>query len=206
MSEHSKPRRGRSIVVWTLALGAVALLAGGAGYLLGDRLVPVAALAAQVPEPAAGPLEPSGDTPFHEHVAQAGMAACLDGFPLMGALVTGDASYAVQSKWTPDRPAGGMIRSLIGMRFETPEHSGPAVGYVMAAPSGGACEGGMIRVTPIERSCAEVERQFLAGATLEAELEGLPAYLAEGGDQVVTLPLGEHCVAVSVGRLELEAS
>lgn len=185
----SRHRRLVATAVVLLCLGGVA------AFYLQDHLLPPRVVTAAE----AGMID--GDTPFHDHVAQAGVTSCFGSFPAMGALLTQNSQYTVQSRWTEEQIGGRVIHAVVGMEFETPEYSGPAVGYVFAAPTGDRCAGGMVRVTPFAQSCDAVAQQFLPGSMLEAELQGLHAYAVADGSQVVIMPFGESCVVLSVGNM-----
>lgn len=186
--------------VWRFGMAlafVVALLMWGTilatAYLLRDYIFPSGLTA----HAEAAPV--SGDTPFHHHVVQAGSITCGAAFPAMGQLLTQGSQYMVQSRWNQQNPERHAMHALVGMRFDTPEHTGPAVGYMVAAPVSGSCETGMIRITPFEQSCEEILRLFLRGSPMTARLQGLPTYAVADGSEVMTVPIGENCVTVSVG-------
>lgn len=140
----------------------------------------------------------NGDTPFHDHVAQAGVtSSCRSAVPAMGQRLTEGSQYMVRSWWDRQNPERHLIHSLIGMHVDTPDHTGPAMGYMLAAPMGDACETSLVRVTPFEKSCEEVARQFLGDDATAIQLQGLPTYTVADGGQVTTIPIGENCVVVS---------
>lgn len=196
-------------------LGAVALVScglvvglglAGAAYLYGAAPGPLApAVAQEAPVPQEAQVDEDvpvaeGDTPFHAHIAQAGISACDAVFPLMGALITQGSDYVVQTRWNADAPGGHPIQALVGMAFETPQYTGPALGYVFAAPIGDACAGGMLRVTPFEENCDMVATSLISAGVLDAQLQDLRSYLMPDGSQVVVMPAGEACIAISVGE------
>jgi hypothetical protein len=139
-----------------------------------------------------------GGTPFSDHVAKAGMTACSSGFPAMGASLAQNSRYMVETNWNKQDPNHHLLRALVGIRFDTSDYKGPAVGVLTAAPIDGACETSAVRVTPFEMSCDEVVRRFLGGRALAARLQDLPTYQVADGSQVMTMPIGKNCVAVSV--------
>ncbi|NNU63609.1 hypothetical protein [Ochrobactrum soli] len=142
-----------------------------------------------------------GDTPFHKHIAEAGLTACASAFPAMGEMLTQNAQYMVQTKWNREQPEKHVIEGLVGMQFDSPDHKGPAIGYVFAAPIAGACDGGMVRVVPFAKNCDSVAQQFLPGSRLAGELQGLRTYVAQDGSEIVVMPVGENCVSVSLGNM-----
>lgn len=186
-------RRGRSGFWIRTSAIVIVLFGAAAAFHFQDHFIPPHAVTAAE----ARPIE--GDTPFHQHVAQAGIAACGTVFPAMGQLLTQNAEYMVQSQWNEQDPNGHAIRAVVGMQFDTPEHNGLAIGVVLAAPVGQSCEAGAIRITPFEMSCGEVARRFLGGSGMDTRLQGLPLYEVADGSQVITVSAGENCVAVSIG-------
>lgn len=170
-----------------IAIGAV-LGAAFAGY--GGYLPRIETATAQEAQPVNGTL-------FDDHIAQAAMPACEALYPQMGALLTDGASYAVQTRWHAIDPERQAVQSIVGLNFDTPQHSGPAAGYVYAAPSGSACSGSVLRVTPVEADCASLATALVSAPAELSQLESISVYAFETGEQLALLPFGTACVAVS---------
>ncbi|MEX2743014.1 hypothetical protein AB3480_16920 [Rhizobium mongolense] len=178
-------------------LGIVAV--GAAGYVAGRYEVignflsqrAVAETKAAAPTPA--------DTPFRQHARTAGLQACSNVFPGLGALLTNGSQYAVQSTWdlkTPDKHA---VQALVGMNYATKVYSGAAAGVVIAAPTGSLCEGAMIRVAPFATPCADMPAMLPKGSRLTNNLVQISVYeLPDNGGNAMLLPTGSGCAVISV--------
>lgn len=178
-----------SILVGGIALGAGVAVAI-TGY--GDRIFAIGTAAAQEEI-----VRPAGGSPFHDHIAQAAIPACQSLYPQMGAILTDGASYTVQSRWHANDSSHRAVEALVGMVFDTSEYSGPAMGYVMASPSGKACTGSLVRVMPVEADCAHMVETFVSSPAELSQLESLDVYTFESGEQLALIALGSSCVAVS---------
>lgn len=148
-------------------------------------------------ETKASPGLPS--TPFLTHVKQAGIKTCGTVFPVLGQLVADGTEYNVQSQWHNTEPDKHTVQALVGMKYATSAYSGPAAGFVFAAPNGAACEGSMVRIAPFPRKCADMPAALPSGSTLSSTLGPIPVYnIANNGGQVLLLPSDQSCIVISV--------
>ncbi|MPR64270.1 hypothetical protein D7027_21000 [Ochrobactrum intermedium] len=176
-------------------------LGGAAVFYYKDQLLPVHSVVTNFStEKSDKPVKSDGDDPFEDHVKQAGVETCGAAFPAMGKLLTRNSQYMVQSKWNREEPERHIVEGLVGMQFDTPDYKGPSLGYVLAAPIDGSCSGAMLRITPFAQNCTALVERLLPDSTPTGELEGLRTYTVSNGSQIVVMPIGENCVAVSVGN------
>lgn len=146
---------------------------------------------------AAAPALP--DSPFVQHVKQAGLKACSNVFPVLGQMLTNGTKYEVQSSWNNHGGAPQTIQSLVGMTYATNQYRGPAAGVVFAAPSGSGCGGAMVRVVPFAASCAQIPALLPAKSVLANDFGQVAIYNLPGdGGQALLLPSGQSCVVISV--------
>ncbi|MPR64362.1 hypothetical protein D7027_21560 [Ochrobactrum intermedium] len=162
-----------------------------------DRLTPLLSAAADVRTDRKDRIV-KDDNPFQNHVLQARMKACATAFPAMGNLLTQNSQFMVQTKWNKQNPDQHMTQALVGMRYDSPDYKGPSIGIMVAAPINGNCETNAVRVTPFDMSCEEVVQRFMGNSTMSSRLQELPIYDTDDGSQVVMVPSGKNCVAVSV--------
>ncbi|MBZ9993121.1 hypothetical protein [Mesorhizobium sp. BH1-1-4] len=209
----SAPRRGPSIEAqpprfvaprrrWrrVLEVAFVAVVMMSVGYaaanyaaITGMFAGPTAAQA----ETAAVPALP--DSPFVQHVKQAGAQACSTVFPVLGQVLTTGTKYAVKSSWSDKDADKHTLEALVGMDYATQEYSGPAAGVVLASPTGSGCEGAMVRVAPFASSCANMPSILPKGSKITDHLGQVEVYELPGnGGQALLLPAGNSCVVISV--------
>lgn len=143
-----------------------------------------------------------GDTPFQEHISQAGIRACANLFPVLGQALTFGATYAVNTQWNKTSPDAHSVQAVAGMSYNTPEYKEQAAGVVVASPMAAGCEGTFVRVAPFQKPCKEVIATLPQGSTLAETLSGTPLYsLANNSGQALLISSGTSCVVVSVGSL-----
>lgn len=181
-----------------LALVGIAVV-GAAGY----AAVNYDLIRALSPQPAvAGTNEATpkaADTPFLQHARQAGLQTCSTIFPALGELLTNGTQFSIQSAWNSEAPDKHLVQALVGMDYATEGYSGPAAGIVLAAPTGTACEGAMMRVAPFSTSCADIPAVFPQGSKLTNNLGKIAVYeLGGNGGNALLLPTGNACVVISV--------
>lgn len=137
-------------------------------------------------------------TPFVRHASEAGAATCASMFAALGNMLTAGSSYSVQSFWNQEAPDVHAIQALVGMSYETEGYSGPAAGYVVAAPDGAACEGSMVRIAPYSVSCEDVASILPEDSEHINVLREVAVFNLAGGGQALLLPMDASCVVVSV--------
>lgn len=191
-----KPKRRwlRAALVSTIGLGAV-VAAGYAGmrYDAIGNLISRPAVAET--NKAEGTLT---DTPFLQHVKQAGIESCGTIFPALGELLTNGSQYSVQSNWNTETPDKHAVQALVGMDYATASYTGTAAGLVFATPTGSACEGAMVRVAPFSASCESIPSLLPEGSKLANNLGKVAVYALSDGGNALLLPAGNTCVVISV--------
>lgn len=141
----------------------------------------------------------AADSPFRQHAKQAGLLACSNVFPGLGALLTGGSQYGVQSIWNSETPDQHAVQALVGMNYATEGYTGIAAGVVVAAPTGSACEGSIVRVAPFPVPCADMPTRLPKGSKLTNNLAQVSVYeLPNNGGNAMLLPSGTSCVVISV--------
>lgn len=139
------------------------------------------------------------DTPFLQHVKQAGISSCSTMFPALGELLTNGTQYSVQSSWNTGKPNDHAVQAFVGMNYASNNYNGPAAGIVYAAPTGSACEGTMIRVAPFPTSCGNIPAVLPEGSKLANTLGQVALYsLGDNGGDALLLPNGNSCIVISV--------
>ncbi|WP_027056893.1 hypothetical protein [Mesorhizobium erdmanii] len=193
----AEPRRRWPRVVG-FALLSVAMVGIGfaaANYAAIAGLVgsPTAAQAGTAPPPALP------DTPFLEHVRQAGVQACSTVYPVLGQLLTTGAKYSVKSLWNDQAADKHAMQAFVGMDYATEKYSGPAAGVVFASPTATGCEGAMVRVAPFASPCADVLPMLPQGSKITDHLGQVEVYELGGNTgEALLLPTGGSCVVISV--------
>lgn len=76
-----------------------------------------------------------------------------------------------------------------------------AAGVVFAAPVGSACEGNLVRVTPSADTCPAVAAELAKLNGQNGVLGDLATITLPNGAQVVLIPVGNACVAVTALRI-----
>lgn len=139
------------------------------------------------------------DTPFVQHVKQAGLQSCSNVFPFLGTMLTSGSQFSVQSSWNTKTPDKHAVQALVGMNYATEGYSGAAAGVVFAAPTGSLCEGSMVRVAPFAVSCEQMPAVLPKGSKLANNLAQVSVYeLPDNGGNAMLLPTGSGCVVISV--------
>ncbi|WP_179213835.1 hypothetical protein [Rhizobium sullae] len=195
--DRNRPRRNWLKTTALSFLGIVTV--GAAGYVAG-RYEAIGNFLSQpaVAETNAAASTPA-DTPFRQHAKQAGLQACANIFPGLGALLTNGSQYSVQSTWNIETPDKHAVQALVGMNYATEGYSGTAAGVVVAAPTGSLCEGSMVRVAPFTTSCADMPALLPKGSKLTNNLAQISVYeLPDNGGNAMLLPTGDGCAVVSV--------
>jgi hypothetical protein len=159
---------------------------------------PAAAVAAQ-PQPAAAQQQA---TVFDEHARQGNITTCANLFGTLGRGLTVNSTYTAQSQW--DSKAGNVhsVQSLVALNQPAPNNATQrAAGVVFAAPVGSGCEGNLVRVTPSPESCPAVAAELAKLNGQTGALGDLSILTLSNGAQVVLIPFGNACVAVTALRI-----
>lgn len=137
-------------------------------------------------------------TPFAQHAKEAGITTCSNTFAALGDMLTAGSRYGVQSYWDQEAPDAHAMRALVGMSYETEGYSGPAAGYVFAAPDGASCAGSMVRIAPYPVSCENVRSILPEDSERINALREVAVYSLADGGQALLLPMDSSCAVISV--------
>lgn len=137
-------------------------------------------------------------TPFARHANEAGVTTCASMFAALGDMLTAGSRYGVQSFWNRQAPDAHAMQALVGMSYETEGYSGPAAGYVFAAPDGATCEGSMVRIAPYPVSCEDVLSILPEDSERINALREVAVFSLSDGGQALLLPMDASCVVISV--------
>jgi hypothetical protein len=197
VGDRRRPKRNRAKTA-VFALFGIAIV-GSAGFAAARYDL----LRNLLPQPAVAETNESNqalaDTPFLQHVKQAGLQSCSNVFPTLGQLLTNGTTYSVQSIWNNEAPDKHVIQALVGMDYATEGYTGSAAGVVFAAPTLSVCEGTMVRVAPFAARCSDIPAMLPKGSKLSNNLGQISIYeLAAGGGNAMLLPTGNNCVVISV--------
>ena len=190
------PRRRWPRVVGFSLLG---LVVAGLGFAAGNY----AAIANLVGSATAAQAETANpalpDTPFLEHVKQAGVQACSTIYPVLGQILTTGTKYSVKSLWNDQAADKHAVQAFVGMDYATEHYSGPAAGVVFASPTASGCEGAMVRVAPFASPCADIPSILPQGSKITDHLGQVEVYeLGGNAGEALLLPTGKSCVVISV--------
>jgi hypothetical protein len=166
---------------------------------------------AQQPQPAAQPQQqttqqqgPQGQpaqppTVFDEHVRQGKIVKCANVFGALGRLVAAGSTYSVKTNWNSDAGDAHAVQSIVALSNVNPANAGQrAAGVVFAAPVGGSCEGTLVRVIPTTDNCQVVAAELAKQNGQTGVLGDMALMTMPNGAQVMLVPSGNACVAVSV--------
>lgn len=147
----------------------------------------------------AGTGAPVQPTVFDDHVRQGKIAKCANVFGGLGRLVATGSTYSAKSQWNAEAGDAHAVQAFVALSDVNPANPAQrAAGVVFAAPVDGKCEGTLVRVTPTGDSC-QVVAAALAKQNGQSGVLGDMALVAmPNGAQVMLVPLGNACVAVSV--------
>ncbi|RWO76522.1 hypothetical protein [Mesorhizobium sp.] len=191
------PRRRWPRVAGYSLLG---LVVAGLGFAAGNY----AAIANLVGGATAAPAETAAafvlpDTPFLEHVKQAGVQACSTVYPALGQILTNGTKYSVKSLWNDQAADKHAIQAFVGMDYASESYSGPAAGIVFASPTATGCEGAMVRVAPFASPCADIASILPQGSKITDHLGQVEVYeLGGNAGEALLLPTGKSCVVISL--------
>ncbi|MGX5826847.1 hypothetical protein [Mesorhizobium sp. 43Arga] len=186
---------------WPRVVGVslLGLVLAGLGFAAGNY----AAIANLVGSATAAQAETANpalpDTPFLEHVKQAGVQACSTIYPVLGQILTTGTKYSVKSLWNDQAADKHAVQAFVGMDYATERYSGPAAGVVFASPTASGCEGTMVRVAPFVSPCADLPSILPQGSKITDHLGQVEVYeLGGNAGEALLLPTGKSCVVISV--------
>lgn len=163
---------------------------------------------AQTPPAAAASVPPqqAGQQPtvFDEHARQGNITTCANLFGTLGRGLAMNSTYTAQSQWDAKAGNSHSVQALVAL---APNQASPgsanqqAAGIVFAAPVGSSCEGNLVRVTPRTESCSTVAAELAKLNGQNGALGELATIALPNGAQVVLIPSGNACVAVTALRV-----
>lgn len=162
------------------------------------------------PPPAAASVPPqqAGQQPtvFDEHARQGNIVTCANLFGTLGRGLAMNSNYTAQSQWDAKAGNSHSVQSLVALAPNQPSQATPATnqqaaGIVFAAPVGSSCEGNLVRVTPRTENCSTVAAELAKLNGQTGALGELATMALPNGAQVVLIPLGNACVAVTALRV-----
>ncbi|UFX46622.1 hypothetical protein HAP47_0008100 [Bradyrhizobium sp. 41S5] len=163
---------------------------------------------AQTPPAAAASVPPqqAGQQPtvFDEHARQGNVVTCANLFGTLGRGLATNSNYTAQSQWDAKAGNSHSVQSLVALApIQAPQGSAAqrAAGIVFAAPVGSSCEGNLVRVTPSAESCPTVAAELAKLNGQNGTLGDLATIALPNGAQVVLIPFGNACVAVTALRV-----
>ncbi|CAN7364082.1 hypothetical protein [Mesorhizobium sp. LjRoot246] len=189
------PRRWPRVAGYSL----LGLVVAGLGFAAGNY----AAIANLIGSATAAQAETATpalpDTPFLEHVKQAGVQACSTVYPVLGQILTNGTKYSVKSLWNDQAADKHAVQAFVGMDYASERYSGPAAGVVFASPTATGCEGAMVRVAPFASPCADIATILPQGSKITDHLGQVEVYeLGGNSGEALLLPTGKSCVVISV--------
>lgn len=169
---------------------------------------------AQTPSaaPASVPPQQAGQQPtvFDDQARQANIVTCANLFGTLGRGLAMNSNYTAQSQWDAKAGNSHSVQSLVALApNQAPQGNqvppGTAVqqaaGVVFAAPVGSSCEGNLVRVTPRTENCSTVAAELAKLNGQTGALGELATVALSNGAQVVLIPFGNTCVAVTALRV-----
>jgi hypothetical protein len=158
---------------------------------------------------ASAPPQQAGQQPtvFDEHARQGNIVTCANLFGTLGRGLAMNSNYAAQSQWDAKAGNSHSVQSLVTLapnqasQGQAPQdNTQRAAGIVFAAPVGSSCEGNLVRVTPRTESCSTVAAELAKLNGQNGALGELATVALPNGAQVVLIPFGNACVAVTALR------
>lgn len=158
------------------------------------------------PAAASVPPQQAGQQPtvFDEHARQGNITTCANLFGTLGRGLAMNSTYTAQSQWDAKAGNAHSVQSLVAL---APNQASPgtanqqAAGIVFAAPVGSSCEGNLVRVTPRTENCSTVAAELAKLNGQNGALGELATIALPNGAQVVLIPSGNACVAVTALRV-----
>lgn len=142
-------------------------------------------------------------TVFDEHARQGNIATCANLFGTLGRGLATNSTYTAQSQWDAKAGNAHSVQSLVALTpNQNPQNTTQrAAGVVFAAPVGSTCEGNLVRVTPNADSCPTVAAELAKLNGQNGALGDLATLTLPNGAQVMLIPFGSGCVAVTTLRI-----
>lgn len=156
--------------------------------------------AASAPPPQAG----QQPTVFDDHARQGNIVTCANLFGTLGRGLAMNSNYTAQSQWDAKAGNSHSVQSLVALAPNQPPQDSAnqqAAGIVFAAPVGSSCEGNLVRVTPRAENCSMVAAELAKLNGQNGALGQLATIALPNGAQVVLVPFGNACVAVTALRV-----
>ncbi|MBB4611553.1 hypothetical protein [Sphingomonas yabuuchiae] len=145
------------------------------------------------------PITASPGQVFQNQAASSGATTCQHVMGGLGAALTNGSQFTSMLRINRSAPDKHMITSKVGMTYSLPDLKGRAVGILVGAPLASGCEGEMIRVAPLNRSCEALATTFPRGSARTQNLSGVSLYdLGEGRGEAMLIDNGAGCVAVTI--------
>ncbi|WP_050423464.1 hypothetical protein [Bradyrhizobium tropiciagri] len=165
---------------------------------------------------AAVPPQQAGQQPtvFDDQARQANIVTCANLFGTLGRGIAMNSNYTAQSQWDAKAGNAHSVQSLVALApnqaaqgnqgNQAPQGNAAnqqAAGIVFAAPVGSSCEGNLVRVTPRAENCSTVAAELAKLNGQSGALGELATVALSNGAQVVLIPFGNACVAVTALRI-----
>lgn len=140
------------------------------------------------------------ESPFLTQARQADAKTCAGVYQTLGTVAVEGSQYATQAIWSKTEADNRAIQGMTGMTYSAGTYVGPAAGVVFASPTGEKCEGIMVRVVPFQQSCEAVTALLPRGSAASSKLSEVAIYNADPGLQVMLIPAGTGCTALTILR------
>ncbi|AEH86545.1 hypothetical protein [Mesorhizobium opportunistum] len=186
---------------WPRVVGfsLLGLVVAGVGFAAGNYAAIANLVGGATAAQASTPSPALPDTPFLEHVKQAGVQACSTVYPVLGQILTTGTKYSVKSLWNDQAADKHAVQAFVGMDYASERYNGPAAGVVFASPTASGCEGAMVRVAPFASPCADIPAILPQGSKITDHLGQVEVYeLGGNSGEALLLPTGKSCVVISV--------
>ncbi|MEW6639859.1 MAG: hypothetical protein AB1586_05075 [Pseudomonadota bacterium] len=140
-------------------------------------------------------------TVFDEHARQGNIATCANVFGALGRGLATNSAFTAQSQWDAKAGNAHSVQSLVVLNQTQANGAQHAAGVVFAAPVGSVCEGNLVRVTPNPESCPVVAAELAKLNGQSGALGDLSLMTLPNGAQIMLIPFGNACVAVTALRI-----
>jgi hypothetical protein len=165
-------------------------------------------------QPKEAPAQPSGATAqpsgaaaqaappdvFEEHAREGKIVTCAKVFDVLGRGVAVDSAFTARTQWDANAGDAHSIQSVVALTGGSANPAQRGAGIVFAAPVGRACEGTLVRVTPTSDNCQALAAQLTKINGQSGAVGDLPLIALPNGAQVMLVPFGNACVAVTTLR------
>ncbi len=140
------------------------------------------------------------ESPFLVQARQADAKTCAGVYQTLGTVAVEGSQFATQAIWSKTEADNRAIQGMTGMTYNAGTYVGPAAGVVFASPTGEKCEGIMVRVVPFQQNCEAVTALLPKGSAASSKLSEVAIYNADPGLQVMLIPAGTGCTALTILR------